>query len=107
MEYKTAIIGRHNTILGFKALGIDVYPVLNLTEAKAAVDKIQKQKDYAVVFISEELVEDLKKELEIWKNTTLPAVVAIPSQRGTTGYGLRNLKNIIERAVGSDITIRE
>ena len=48
-------------------------------------------------------MEKLEDKLSELRTQALPAIVAIPSHHGTTGYGLKNLKKIVERAVGSDM----
>ena len=112
-QYKIAIIGSREIILGFKALGLE--PVY-ATESKDAVEilyNLKREKvevkgenlnKYAILFIMEELArgitpEDYKK----LSADPLPAIIPLPSHLGTTGYGLQKLKTIVEKAVGMDI----
>lgn len=101
-KYKIAIIGSPDSILGFSALGVNTFGVLNLEETKNALNTIQKE-DYAIVFVTEDWYEKTRKEIEKLQKLTLPAIISIPSQTGTTGGGVKNLRKIIEQAVGSDI----
>src|SRR4030042_6519028 len=102
---KIAIIGNHNVILGFKALGVDAFSVENKSEAERAVDEIKQKNNYGIVFITEDFMDKAKEKLEELKKDALPAIVPIPSYI-KTGAGLRNLKKIVERAVGSDILFK-
>lgn len=112
-HYKMAIIGPRETILGFKAIGIEpVYAV----DSKLAVEQLfsmKREKEevngetlnkYAILFILEELAKEIT--LEDYKKLSadpLPAIIPLPSHMGTTGYGLQKLKIIVEKAVGMDI----
>lgn len=103
-EKKIAIIGNNNTILGFKTIGVNAFPVNDKEDAVAALTKIKETDDYAIVFITEDWLDKLFNEVnELFGSNPLPAIVGIPSQKGSTGAGLKNLSHIVERAVGSDI----
>jgi V/A-type H+-transporting ATPase subunit F len=101
-KYKIALIGSPDSILGFSALGVATFGVFSIEEVKNALNTIQKE-NFAIVFIMENWYEKAGKEIEKLQKQTLPAVISIPSQHGTTGAGLKNLRKIVEQAVGSDI----
>ncbi len=102
IEYKIAILGSPNAILGFKALGVKTFPVLTVEDAKKSIEEV-KNNNYGIFLITEDWGQKLKKELKELIQQTLPAVTFIPSQHGSIGFADKNLKEIIERAVGSDI----
>ena len=115
-QYKIAIIGSRETILGFKALGVE--PVY-ANESKEAVEKLFELKKakqqtesgtkidtpkYAIIFIIEDLIQEISQD--DYKKLTigaLPAIIPIPSHKGSTGFCLKRLSHIVEQAVGSDI----
>ncbi len=112
-QYKMAIIGPREIILGFKALGLE--PVY-VTEPKDAVEilfNLKREKvevegenlsKYAILFIMEELAREITPEdYKKLSADPLPAIIPLPSHLGTTGYGLQKLKTIVEKAVGMDI----
>ncbi len=112
-QYKMAIIGQRETILGFKALGLET---VYATEPKEAVEhlyslkreKVDKEGEsiskYAILFIMEDLARDITPEdYKKLSSEPLPAIIPLPSHLGTTGYGLQKLKTIVEKAVGMDI----
>lgn len=103
MDYKIAIIGSKDAILGFKALGIDAIDVNNVEKAQQQVKRVYDSGEYAAVFITEDWVDKLKMFLDELAPRALPAIVAVPSQHGSTGAGLRGIRKIVEQAVGSDI----
>ncbi len=103
MGYKIAIIGSPDAVTGFKAIGVDAISVKTKAEAESKVKEIYNSTEYATLFITEDFVEQIKNFLDELPAKALPAIVAVPSQAGSTGAGLANLKKIVEQAVGSDI----
>ena len=107
MKYKIAILGLHNVILGFKGLGMDTFSVSKPKQTLDVLKDIITKKEYAIVFITEDIAQDISEELEKLSKVTLPAVVAVPSHKGSFGVGLNRLRKIVEQAVGSDILFRK
>lgn len=106
-EYKIAIIGGSDAISGFKAIGVEIIGVNSVDDCKEKFINAFNSGDYGVLFITEIWADKIKGFLEEIPLRALPAIVAVPSQSGSTGAGLSNLKKIIERAVGSDILANE
>ena len=100
--YKIAVIGDKASVLGFKALGLDVFPVEALDEAKETLHRLAKE-NYAVVYLTEQLAQHMNEELARYKDDLTPAIILIPGKEGTLGIGMANVKTAVERAVGADI----
>ncbi|MGI5896498.1 MAG: V-type ATP synthase subunit F [Oscillospiraceae bacterium] len=100
--YKIAVIGDHDSIYGFAALGLDTFPV---ADAKQAGDILHQlaQTGYGIIYLTEALAAELKQEVEYYREQLLPAVVLIPGISGNTGEGIAQVKKTVEQAVGSDI----
>lgn len=49
MYKKIGVVGDKDSVLAFKAIGIDVFPVVEADEARIAVDKMAMN-GYAVIF---------------------------------------------------------
>lgn len=101
-EYSIAIIGSPDSVLGWKALGLSTFGVLEEQDVLDALEEIEKE-NFAIVFITEDWYEKIPEQLARLQEKPLPAVISIPSQHGSTGAGLENLRKIVEQAVGSDI----
>lgn len=100
--YRIAVIGDIDSIYGFAALGLDIFPITNQEQAsKQLMDLAGGQ--YAVIYITEALAVSLEKELDYLKELPLPAVIPIPGLKGNTGMGIKMVKKSVEQAVGSDI----
>lgn len=102
--YKVAVIGGRDTIMCFKALGLDVFAADKAEEAKKILREIAgAESNYAIIYISENLAVGLKKEIEKYKDSPMPAIILIPGREGSLGIGKEALQSAVERAVGIDI----
>ena len=99
--YKIGVMGDHDSIYGFAALGFDVFPVEG-DEAKRKLKELAES-DYAVIYITEKLAKELHEQLDKYRDELLPAVIQIPGVSGNTGEGIRDVHLSVEKAVGSDI----
>ncbi len=104
--YRIAVLGDRDSIYGFAALGLDIFPVSD-SETGARTLRNLAERDYAVIYITEALAKELEAELEHYREAPLPAVIPIPGVRGNTGMGISMVKKSVEQAVGSDIIFNE
>lgn len=104
--YRIAVLGDRDSIYGFAALGLEIFPV---SDAESGVRTLRSlaERDYAVIYITESLAKDLEEELERYQESLLPAIILIPGVRGNTGAGLQAVKRSVEQAVGSDIIFND
>jgi V/A-type H+-transporting ATPase subunit F len=100
--YKIGVIGDRNSVLGFKAVGLDVFPCQDREEAKGLLHRIAKE-EYAIIYITEKLCKDMVEDIARYKDDRIPAIIPIPGIGGSYGIGMANLKKSVERAVGADI----
>lgn len=100
--YKIGVIGDRASVLGFKALGLDVYPVNDADVAKAKLRELAAE-NTAIIYITEDLSIALEKEIDKYKDQKLPAIIPFPGRSGATGRGMDSVKKSVERAVGADI----
>lgn len=104
--YKIAVMGDRDSIYGFAALGLDVFPISdNDSGAKTLRDLAER--DYAVIYITEALTKELETEIDRYRENPLPAIIPIPGVHGNTGMGIAMVKKSVEQAVGSDIIFNE
>ena len=59
--------------------------------------------DYAIIYVEENLAQELQHEIDKFKDAPKPAIILIPGREGPLGLGQTALKAAVERAVGSDI----
>ncbi len=104
--YKIAVLGDRDSIYGFGALGLEVFPIDDGETGAKTVRRLAEE-DYAVLYITETLCAQIPQELERLRELPLPAVVPIPGLSGNTGMGMAMVKRSVEQAVGSDILENE
>lgn len=101
MTGKMAIVGKGDSILVFKAAGVEPFRVENESKAKDVIRKAAKE--FSVIFLEEELARPLGEFLKRFDEEAFPVIVTIPSQAGSTGLGVEQMKSAMERALGVDI----
>lgn len=100
--YKIGVIGDRESVLGFQAVGLDVFPAGDAEEAKKTLKRLAKE-DFAIIYITEQFYQYMMKEVEEYTDSRLPAVIPIPGKNGSLGIGMTSVKKSVERAVGADI----
>lgn len=112
--YRIAIVGQKEAIQGFALLGVDIVSAQSSAEAAEQLLRLKKEmrtdesgrerNAYAIVFVAEDLMSGLTAEDErrLGKGA-LPAIVPLPSHRGSSGYAIERLNRIVEQAIGSNI----
>ena len=100
--FKVAVVGDKDSILAFKALGVDVYPVLQPEEARKVIDRLARDK-YGIIFITEQAAQGIPETIDRYNRIMTPAVILIPSNQGTLDIGMQRIKDNVEKAVGSNI----
>ena len=100
--YKVAAMGDRESVLGFKALGLDVFVVEDAASVKATLEQLAKD-DYAIIYITEPASEGMESEIAKYTPALVPAIIPIPSKSGGNGMGMKAIHDAVERAVGADI----
>lgn len=103
MAKNIAVIGDSESIKGFGAIGLDIYPCDDIENAAHLLRKIADGDNYAVIYMTEELFELVEKERNRYESRLTPAIIPLPGVKGNTGIGSRRLSAFVEQAVGSDI----
>lgn len=99
---KIGVIGHRDAVLGFKAAGLDVFPVAQAQDAAHTVNRLASQ-GYAVLFITEQIAQEIPETIQRYKAMAYPALIPIPGTSGHTGYGMARVRQNMEKAVGADI----
>ena len=97
-----AMIGDRDSILGFKALGVVIFPVNTKSESTEALRKVMEQ-EFKVAFITEQMAPSPEEIANIIGDRTFPVVTMVPSNRGSTGLAMQRLQMLVRTAAGADI----
>ena len=100
--YKIGVIGDKDSILAFKAIGIDVFTAVDKKDTEDLIGKLEK-KDYGVIFITEALAKLTYETIDKYRESMTPAIILIPSNKGSMGIGLADINRSVEKAVGANI----
>lgn len=100
--HKIGVVGDKDSILAFKALGVDVYPVITKEEARRTVDGLAGE-NYGIIFVTEQIASLIAETIERYNGELLPAVILIPNNQGSLGIGLNKINEYVEKAIGSNI----
>ena len=102
--YKIAVVGSADSVIGFKALGLDTYAVENGEDAKRVLHEITKPREdeYAIIYLEETMAVEIQSEIRKYDERPSPAIILIPGRNGPMGLGQAALNEAIEKAIGSD-----
>ena len=100
--YKIAVMGDVDSVLGFKALGLDVYPVAGPEEGHETLHRLARE-NYAIIYMTEQLASQISGDIARYQDSVTPAIIMIPGKSGSLGLGTDALQSSVERAVGADI----
>lgn len=105
MKGKMAIIGDGDSVLAFKAVGIDAFSVNHPEKARDLLKKLAKT--YQIVFITDALAKEISDTISHYLTSAYPAVIPVPSKNGSNGYGYEILKKEMEKTLGVDILFKD
>ena len=103
MAKNIAVIGDSESIKGFSAVGLDIYPCEDSDRAAQLLRNIADTDEYAVISLTEEVYASTAKERTRYEERMTPAIIPIPGVKNNTGTGVKRLSSFVEKAVGSDI----
>ena len=99
-----AAVGSYDSILPFKAIGLDVVEIPD--ENRDSIGEIMNRfaiKGYAALFVEEALFSKYQQAVDEVNESTDMCIIPVPNQSGSMGVGLSSIRRNVERAVGMDI----
>ena len=103
MQDKMAIIGDGDSILAFKAVGVDAFPVKDVKDAEDRLKLLTKE--YKIIFVTEDLAVGLDPIIKRYLSEPYPIIISVPGSKGSNGYGMEGIKRAMDKALGVDIFI--
>jgi len=102
--YKIGVIGDKDSILAFKAFGLDVYAAYASypEDSRKIVDRLARD-GYGIIFITEQIAETITETIDRYNREITPAIILIPGNTGSLGLGLARIQRNVEKAVGINI----
>lgn len=102
MLNKIAVVGDKDSVSAFKSVGVEVFDATTPEQATKLVKQLSNGQ-YAVVLIAEDLAERITDVLDKAKKRPYPAIVPIPTSNQSNGFGMRGIKQDVEKAIGVDV----
>ena len=75
--YKIAVVGDKDSVLGFKALGLETHCVEHVEQARKAVHTLAKE-NCAIIYLTEQLAAQMQPEIARYKDALTPAFAPYP-----------------------------
>lgn len=102
-EKRIAIIGSPDTVLPFKAVGLDGFPAVTSAVARDLLDEVAA-KGYGIIYIEEAYARDFYPQiLELNRRRRDTAVTIIPGSRGSQDFAGSKVRSLVKKAIGLDI----
>ncbi|MGT2887518.1 V-type ATP synthase subunit F [Streptococcus didelphis] len=100
--YKIGVIGNRDAILPFRMLGFQTFAVI---EVQDAINKLRQlaNDDFGVIFLTEDMAEQMSDTIAYYDKQVKPALILIPTHKGSLGIGLKRIQENVEKAVGQNI----
>lgn len=99
---RIAFIGDRDSVWGFKAFGIAVFPVAGPEEAGAAFEAAVAGA-HAVIFVTEDVYEACSEQMAKYRDLALPTVTVLPGVTGSRGLAATEIHEAVSAAIGADI----
>ncbi len=99
-----AAVGSYESILPFKAIGLDVVVVTdeNRDTVPQTLSKFARS-GYAALFLEEALYAKFIDAVDENNEYSDISIIPVPNQAGSMDVGLQTIRRNVERAVGMDI----
>lgn len=100
-KLKVAMIGDWDSVVGFKAIGVEAFVVASPVDGAALWESLPLER-YAVVMITEPVYDVLRERIaDFAAHEGLPVVMAVPTVSGSLGLGKTMVKKRVVKALGS------
>ncbi len=105
-EGKIAFIGDADSVLGFRALGVETVVPENASEAQEQFARLVKERT-SIIMITEDMIDYLQDQIDETVHMAIPSVVVLPGITGTQRRGEDTIRELIIKAVGVDLMSEE
>lgn len=99
---KIAVVGDRESVLAFRALGVEVFSPHGEKEIRQTLDRLARR-DYVLIFLTEAYASQAQETVERYKTKAVPAIILIPDSQGSRGLGMQEISDNVEKAVGMNI----
>lgn len=102
MAHKMAVIGNRDVVLAFKLIGLEVFPATKGEEARQLIHQLAED-NYGVILVTENLAKEIPDTIRYFDTQAKPALILIPTHKGSEGIGMAKVNENVEKAIGQNI----
>lgn len=96
------VVGKRDSILGFKTIGLDTLFWDNLENSKPTLEQYVKEGS-KIIFVTENIFQEIQDLVEANFGKLYPVFIPIPDIQGSQGIGYDNIRKLVIRALGTDV----
>ncbi|OIN98728.1 hypothetical protein AUJ66_00540 [Candidatus Desantisbacteria bacterium CG1_02_38_46] len=99
---KVAVIGVESSVLVFKFLNVDVFPV---KDARGCVEVLRKIiGKYSIIFIDELFIDEASSLISESDRDIAMTIIPLPLQGRSSGNAVKRIKDFIRKAMGISVS---
>lgn len=102
MAHKIAVVGDKDSVLPFKILGFEVYPVNDAGQARQTIDQLAETQ-IGIIYLTEAIATEIPDTIKRYDAVISPAIILIPNHKGSLNIGKKRIQENVEKAVGQNI----
>lgn len=102
MAHKIAVVGDKDSVLPFKILGFEVYPVNDAGQARQTIDQLAEAQ-IGIIYLTEAIATEIPDTIKRYDAVISPAIILIPNHKGSLNIGKKRIQENVEKAVGQNI----
>lgn len=99
-----AIIGKEDIIVGFRLLGMGIFPVDNTEKAKSILEELIN-KEYNLIFITEDMAVHISEGIKQLQEETNVCISILPAPGIKTNLTREMIKSSIRKALGTEVEV--
>jgi vacuolar-type H+-ATPase subunit F/Vma7 len=97
------VVGERTLILGFKGAGFEIVHAEDGAQAAKALGKLALLPETSLVLITESVAADAEEAMQQFRENSNALLTTIPTHMGSAELGYKEMRKIVERAVGVDL----
>ncbi|MFH1450561.1 MAG: V-type ATP synthase subunit F [archaeon] len=101
------VVGDKDMTTGFRLAGITATHTVKKVHNTKEVFEDVISREYDLIIISENHASYVAEQIKKLRSKPHPVVIEVPDKTGSTGHAKENIKEMILRAVGIDITSKQ
>jgi len=96
------VVGKRDSILGFKTIGLTTVFWENSENSRPVLEKYVEEGS-KIIFVTENIFSEIQDLVEANFGKLYPVFIPIPDIQGSQGIGYQNIRNLVIRALGTDV----